>query len=271
MVALAGCLADVRPPPLDDRPVALDEAAGRAVLERAHDAQHLEGSVPWAQLPGAEVTLTDAFFGLSGWIYGPWPRDPQRLTLRFQPAGDRGVARFVDDDGVEQRWGLHAWNAWTQTADGPVVYDDHDDVLFWLPTVEYFLEAAFRLREAAIVDLGEPYVDIEGRRYDRAYATWVSYEPNAQVDQFVAYVSQASGLLTRLDFTARDVFGFVVGSARYSDFRQVDGYVLPPRVEIEVSPTGGVLHVYEVERWRPGVLVTADEIAPEDKPPKSKP
>jgi hypothetical protein len=180
------------------------------------------------------------------------------LTYRFAPGADAGVLTLEDGE----RWGLHEWNVWKQEAGGQPEYGDHDDVIFWVPTVQYFLEAAFRLREAAIVDRASPR---------QVYLTWISYEPNNAVDQFVAHVSPA-GLLTRLDFTARDAFDFATGTARYSDHRLVGDYLLPHTVEIEVSPPGGLLHRYTIEAWKPGVAVPRSEYAPDpDRAPREKP
>jgi hypothetical protein len=263
---LSGCLADLRPDGLVGRAEATCAAEGRALLETAYRNQHGEGATPWAEQAGVEVALTDEFFGLSGLVNRPWPEDPQRLVYRFKPGADAGVV--VLEGG--ERWGLHEWNVWKQQPDGLPEYGDHADVMFWVPTVEYFLEAAFRLREAAIVDRASP-VDLDGERHQRVYATWVSYEPNAVVDQFVAYVSEA-GLLTRLDFTARDAAKFATGTARYSDHRRVGAYLLPHTIEIEVSPTGGLLHRYVVEEWKPGVDVPRKEYAPDsDRAPRQKP
>ena len=126
-------------------------------------------------------------------------------------------------------------------------------------------------REATIVDRASP-IDLDGELHQRVYATWISYEPNDSADQFVAYLSDATGLMTRLDFTAREVLGLASGTARYSDHRAVGDYVLPHTIEIEVSPPGGLLHRYVIEAWKPGVRVTRDEYAPEpDRPPRHKP
>ena len=43
LLVFAGCLADLRPPPLDARSRPLDEAGGREVLRRAHDALRVIG------------------------------------------------------------------------------------------------------------------------------------------------------------------------------------------------------------------------------------
>lgn len=271
LVALSGCQADLRPDPLQERTQPKHEAAGRALLQKAYAAQHGKDSKPWKTQAGVEVRLTDTFFGFTGWVARPWPQNPQDLTIRFMPAGDRAIVDLEDEDGTHHRWGVHEWNAWERVGTEPFEYTQNDDLLFWLPTLEYFLEAAFRLPEAQFVDDAGP-AEYEGEPHDRVYLTWLTYGPNDDVDQYLAWIRKKDGLLTRLDFTVRDVADFVVGTARYSDFREVGGYRLPHTIHIGPEPPHDNLHIIKVRRWAPNTPLPRAELAPDPKrKPRQKP
>jgi len=267
----AGCQADLRPDALQERTKPLHEARGRALLAQAAAEQQPEGSKPWKSLPGVEVELTDTYFGFVGWVARAWPENPQDLTFRFVPGQNRAVVSMKDDDGQRIRWGIHEWNAWQQEGSEPFEYTPDDDVIFWLPTIQYFLEAAFRLPEAQIVDDAGP-ADLHGVKCDRVYLTWVSYEPNDEADQYLAWLSKKDHRLVRLDFTVRDVAGFVVGAAVYSDFKRVGGYLLPHTIHIGSDPPEDDLHVIKIRRWSPNTpLPDADVVLDPSKKPRPKP
>ncbi|MGE0712315.1 MAG: hypothetical protein AB7N76_32800 [Planctomycetota bacterium] len=261
LLALAGCRADLRPAPLDEREAPREEARGRELLARGATTPVLSGARPWRELPGIEVELDDEYFGLVGAIGRPWPTDPCRLRLRFLPGRCASVASFQDGER-RVRWGIHEWNTWRAEGDAAPEYDDDSTIAFWLPTLQYFLEIAFRLPEAGIVDAAGP-AEVQGHPCQRVYLTWGSYTPNADLDQYLAYVDEATGLVRRVDFTVRDVAGFVTGTVLLSDFREVGGYLLPHVLEIGEDPPEDLLHRITVRSWRPGVEVTRPEVAPD--------
>jgi hypothetical protein len=260
----SGCLADLRPDALHDRVAPKSAPQAQALLDAARDAAHRDGATPWTELSGIEVSVHDEFFGLTGSFACPWPENPQTFTYRFRPAVEKGVVRFKDGDQTEWRWGIHDWNTWKQEGGEEPFYEQDQDVLFWLPTLQYFLETAIRLREAEIVDVGGE-IELDGKTHQRVYLTWQSYEPNDTVDQYLAYLDAETGRLTRVDFTVRDVAGFLVGTAAYSDFREVGDYVLPYLIEIGDDPPGNLLHRYTIREWKPGVELTESEYAPDPK------
>lgn len=271
LLLLTGCgLSDLRPDALQERTASAEEARGRAVLERARLASQGKAKQPWGKLSGVEVELTDEFYGFVGFFARKWPNNPQEMVFRFHPKGDKGTVTFR---GVDQPlvWGIHEWNSWTREGEqGKPVYEQNEDITFWLPTMEYFLEMAFRLGEATIVDYAGT-VDLNGKPHERVYLTWGTYAPNAKADQYLAFVRKKDGFLTRCDFTVRDLLGFIVGAVHYSDFQAVAGYVLPHKIVIG-DTADDPLHILTIKAWRPGVDVPRKEYAPDPKrAPRKKP
>lgn len=270
LLLACGCLADLRPEPLQSREAPAAAESARALL-RAVEAAQAPGGRVWSALPGVEVELEDDWSGLARLAVSPWPRDPQALRLLLRPARDEGLLELLGEGGaVEAVWGLHGWNGWTREGDDPPEYAHDAASIFWIPTLAWFLEGTQRLgREAGLVDLAGP-AEHEGQPCERVYVTWGGYAPQGDLDQYLAWVRKADGLIARLDFTVRDVAGFVVASAFYLDWREVDGFLLPHRVVIGDAPDDP-LHVLTVARWRLGVEVPQARLAPEARPPRRKP
>lgn len=265
-----GCQVDLRPDELRELKAPRDEAGGRRVLALAEAAQ-VGSAAPWKSVAGVRVELRDAYYGLTGSVARPWPEDPAEVVFHFRPASDDSVAEFKDGEQI-LRWGIHDWNTWTQEGQaGPREYTDEPDpdVSFWLPTVEYFLEMAFRLGEGQFVDLGAPR-RVRGELCDVVYLTWGSYEPNDEVDQYVAYVSRETRRLLRVDFTVRDFADFIQGRVLYSDFRQVKGYWLPHLLEIGEDPPEDQLHTITVRSWQLDQPLSDEALKPDPRRPAAQ-
>ncbi|HBP16216.1 MAG TPA: hypothetical protein DEA08_00300 [Planctomycetes bacterium] len=264
LALFSGCQVDLRPEELAELSAPRDEAGGRRLLAQAEAAQ-VGSAAPWKSVTGVRVELRDAYYGLTGSVARPWPEDPAEVVLHFRPGSDDSLAEFQDGEQT-LRWGIHDWNTWTQEGAGPREYSDEPDadVAFWLPTLEYFLEMAFRLGEAQFVDLAAPR-RVRGELCDVVYLTWGSYGPNDEVDQYVAYVSRETRRLVRVDFTVRDFADFIQGRVLYSDFRQVGGYWLPHLLEIGEDPPEDQLHTITVRAWQVGVPLSDEALKPDPR------
>ncbi len=248
LVLLLGCTADLRPDTLAARVRAQDEAAGRAALERASQVLHATGATPWAEQPGVEVHLTDDFVGLVGNLVRFWPEDPQEMVIRFVPTKDSGVVELKGEETI--LIGKHNEKTWRKEGDEPVEYDEDDDTVFWLPTLQYFLEIPFRLGEGEIVDHGGE-VDLDGVACDLIYITWGSYGPNDNLDQYLAYARKDDGRIVRVDFTVRDMLDSIVATVVYSDFKETEGgYTLPHTIQIGEDPPDDLLHTITVHSYQ---------------------
>jgi hypothetical protein len=132
------------------------------------------------------------------------------------------------------------------------------------------IESAFRLGTAAIVaDIGEARDG--GETYDRVFATWGSVEAHMEHDQYIVWVNRDSGLIDRFEYTVRDFGGVAAGVTHYSDYRRIDGVMIPHRLSIRLVMPGGLeseAHVLEIENaaWDTvdrGILLPNRELAAE--------
>lgn len=185
----------------------------------------------------------------------PWRVDPQRFRLCMQPGRDNSQLTFLDGPDRGEVWGIQHWATYTlDTARAQPHFEGDEAIWFWLPTVQYFIEAAFRLHEAQYMGYaGEREYD--GRIHDGVFLTWESVEPSRRMDQYVAWVERETGRLGLLEYTVRDMFRFVTGTAVYSRYEAHQtpngktSLTYPGLVTIHSGEVedGDVLHVMEIE------------------------
>lgn len=90
----------------------------------------------------------------------------------------------------------------------------------------YWFQFPFRISEAEFIGhAGQKEVD--GINYDLVYATWGSEAVNETYDQFILYLHPETHLLHHLHFTVRERLSAARLSARFEDYREVDGFRLP--------------------------------------------
>jgi hypothetical protein len=261
----SGCATvDLRPERLDASEASA--ARGRARLAAAVEAHG--GAARFAATPQLEATLVDEW---PGWLMrtfaSPWPDATQRLVLQLALPGDDGRLEIRGADGATETWGLQHWVSWSLDPTGAPRFDpvgDADfDRKFWIPTIGYFLLAPFRLGEGGIVlDAGAR--EIGGRRHEGVFVTWGGLEPQAELDQYVAWFDAETHRLAWLEYTVRDFGGFIRGTMRYDDWRSVDGLVLPHRMTVVdgLGETEIGLHEMRVDTIRVGALFPAAHLVP---------
>lgn len=251
MVALsASCrIVDLRHEALrDEGTIAADSAAkGRALLAEQAEAHGTIAS--FRALNTATVVMTDTWYGAANRMaVMPWPRSGQRMEQAMWLGQDtsRLTLRGGRRDG--QVVGIQQWCTYAVDEAGKAQLERDKDTWFWLPTLQYFLEAPFRLLEGEHIAYGGR-ITSQGRVYERVFITWGQVAPTMEADQYVAWIDAETRRLARLEYTVRDFFRFVRGTALYEDYREVDGLLWPHRVVLlnGDAESTSKLHVLQVE------------------------
>jgi len=227
------------------------EVAGRQWLQHAAQAQ---GGQALFQHRTVSLWMRDFW---PGWLYRtaamPWPENDQRFRLDAAPGADDARVTFEGGPEAEHVWGIQQWVTYRQAPGEAVVFDREgnpdEDIKFWLPTTLYFPFVAWRLQEASVVQLLEPEI-IDGRRYQRIFATWGEAAAQSDIDQYVLYVDEETHLVRWARYTVRDVAGFMVGLMRYEDYQAVGGFRLPFSMTVveDYLAEQPSLHRYTIER-----------------------
>ena len=218
-------MADLRPEHLKARPPTEEESQrGRELLRRAVDAQG--GADAWARWTAPEVIFRDEWRGIVGRFSCPWPALKNHVRLQWRRDGSLTEAHFLDRP-----------ETWRST-DGT-----HDFILAAYP---YLMELPFRLLDA-------PKVAWIGEReqYDLVLATWETFEPHAQHDQFVLWIDRESHRVVMAEYTIRDKYHWATGADHFEDFRRAGPLLLPFRHTITLRPwSDSVVHRIEIEAAR---------------------
>lgn len=243
--ALAGCgLADIRPDGLKHSAKLTDAQVerGRAIIERMQEANG--GRHAWMAHQVAQITLDDAWPGLlERNTFMPWSVSPAQLRLTMALGKDQGRLEFLNGEDKGSAWGVQRWATYLVEPGGLPKFKAHEDAWFYVPTLSYFIEAHMRLHEGQYIAYGGQRKR-DGRTYDLVYITWGSAAPRDDIDQYVAWIDNASFELRYLEFTVRDLYGFLTAVAIYEDWHEVQGVKLAKTITIAdgIDDQEDVLH-----------------------------
>jgi hypothetical protein len=247
-LAAGGCgLADIRPPVIRDQPI--DAAASHrarellAQVEEAHGGRARYESYTAVTAVARDIWPSAPVRAL----YMPWPENGTRVRYRFLLRTFTSVAELLDGKRQGETWGIQNWITYKRRPGEPVEIAPDKDITFYLPTYQYFLELPFRLGEAPIVGYAGD-AQFDGRTYDLVFATWQTIEPHSEHDQYVLWIDRETRQVGQVQYTVRDIAGFVAGTNRFQDLRQVQGLAVPFLQTITDKPgSDNVLHRLEFE------------------------
>ncbi len=243
-------LADLRPPALIEGGVTPErESRGRMLLERLEDAHG--GCAAWRGHAHAQVELRDQWPGrVMPALAMPWRESGllMRGTLQLGTANSR--LEFLEGPDADSAWGIQQWMTYRVAGGGEPVFEDDDTIRFWLPTLQHFIEAPFRLREGGVVADAGPET-LEGVTYERVFVSWQDAAPRALVDQYLAWIHPETGRLAFLEYTVRDMMPSVVGCMQYRDYSRIEDLWIAMTMAVVEGPGGpDTLHRFELEQVR---------------------
>lgn len=235
LIAASGCLADIRPEPLNavETPSAQLEQRGRDLLRTAATAH---GAAAFAGYDTYELEVEDHWKGLLGRAGNPWPDNLAHIALHYRANSFDGRATFLGGKKEGWTWGMQSWKTYEASPDGEVRFKKNKDARFILAAVQYLNEFVFRDHRDNVVAYGGTET-LDGVRYEKVYVTWTSMEPSKQHDQYVAYIEPATGLVRKLHYTVREYAGFIQATMHYDDFVEVSGVMVPSRQSITTKPS----------------------------------
>ena len=213
---------DLRPDYLGDKIAEKDFAKGKALLNEMQTAYG--GMDNWlAHKTGSYAQVADWYedkMGISG-----WDALPQEFQMTSILGTDDSEFTLLNGANKGQTWGVENWKTY-QNKNGQKEFIDQDKYHHKLIYKNYWFQFPFRISEAPIIAYaGESTV--KGETYDLLYATWGSEAPNREYDQYVLYLDKETRLVEWLHFTLRDKFNFLHPIAQFTDFKKVNGIMVP--------------------------------------------
>lgn len=239
-------LADLRPDTLGQTPTAEQQAEGRRLLMRM------------VETVGGPDALDEAFAGsVTARVRDTWHSRP---TMAFMGTGDWSgqtvELTFQTDHGhpIELAFleGARQGDRWMWGPDGtsqtPSAAGEASDwaLHFWTTTYRYFTFMPHLLPDAELV-ASAGAVTLDGTTYDRVYLTWGSWEPSADVDQYVLWLARPTGTLAFAQYTIRDILPGVTSCVEVLDASGGADFSTPRRYRIIGHPTKREPAMHEIE------------------------
>lgn len=227
---------------------------GRAILAECLKAQGLDS---FARHATYEIEARDVWSKILGINPSPWPgENGPWMRFRYATGTFDGDAAWLEGSLQGQRYGIQSWQVYRGKEHGEVEKVKDKKIEFALPTMQYFMELPARLATAPIIAFLEERT-FNGQVYDVLFCTWGSPEPDARYDQYLLYINRASKLCEMTTYTIRDNYlpapRSFYGTARYWDFRDVNGAKIPFRMDVQAGDPSleeKYVHRFEIRAFR---------------------
>ncbi len=187
---------------------------------------------------------TKEFVAVDEWITENrswWPSNPQRFRMQTILNTFSSRVELLDGNARGEIWGIQSWAPFLKKANASepaFLKAPSRSIEFYLPTLQYFDEFPFRILSAPLVSFaGEK--TLNDRKYRLVFATWGSWEPNPDHDQYLIWIHQETGLIDMVHYTLRDAVKWAdppmknvlkvmaVGTIHFRNYRQLQGIWVP--------------------------------------------
>lgn len=253
---LFGCkIADLRTPAVNEN---IDDSKGRVILKAAAQAH---GVSNWEKYATYEVDFNDQFFGFVGKNGNPFPNNEANLKLQYIPNTFNGRGIFTKGKWEGDIWGIQSWQTYEIDKGEEIEFEKEKDILFWIPTYQYFIEFPLRIQSASLISFAGT-AEVEGKTCDLVFASWNTPAPQKDVDQYLIYIDQDSKLITKIDYTIREVYTWLTGTVYFKEMQEVGGIQFPFYMPVESSLVKkGLLHEMRIKKVAFNT-VSKDELLP---------
>ena len=101
----------------------------------------------------------------------PWQQMNQKIQLDMLNNSFTSRCTLLDGEQKGDIWGIQSWATYKRTGKNTsVIWEEDDNIEFYLPTLQYFIEFPFRIFSAEIIaDAGETTID--GKTYKQVFVS----------------------------------------------------------------------------------------------------
>ena len=227
-------------------------------LDNPSQAQYLltqmanaHGVKNWKNVMTYTVEFEENYLGKMG---APFPEKNSKLSLQYIPNSFDGRLTFLSGKNEGRTWGIQSWNSYMLDSNQQPVFKKHKKTKFWLPTYQYFIEFPLRIQNANAFDYaGECMID--GVHCDGILASWNTTDPQKKIDQYLIWIDKRTKRIVKLEYTIREVFGFLTGAAYFKDYKDYDGILLPSYMPVETNiKRKGYLHEMRINGFKKNTI-----------------
>lgn len=186
----------------------------------------------WDSISTYSSTFEDVFFGTYGKGSHGFAEDSVRFLLKYIPNTYDGSLEFLSGQNLGISWGIQSWKSYVSTPNQKHKFVDDKNIVFWLPTYQYFIEFPMRIQNAnAFAYAGE--TTINGIPCEGIIASWNTTAPQREIDQYLIWVNKKNKRIVKLEYTIREMFNFLKGAAYFNNYKNYDGILLPSSMPVE--------------------------------------
>jgi hypothetical protein len=240
LLGFVGCinvfkLSDLRSDNLLDNN---EEAKARQLMTEMGIAHGID---KWKDITTYTVNFGEEFYGFIGKQGNPFKNKSTSLSLSYIPKTSNGQIEILSGRERGTIWGVQENQAY-------IIFDDElmttvdEDILFWVPTYQYFIEFPNRIQEATSIS----YVGkdtINGAICEGVLASWNTVKPQKDIDQYLIWIDSATKRIAKLEYTIRDINKYISGSAYFINYNDYEGIILPSEFLVESNLVKkGLLH-----------------------------
>ena len=199
----------------------------------------------WKDIITYTVNFEDEFYGFIGQQGNPFKNKKTSLSLSYIPKTANGQIEILSGRERGTIWGIQDNQAYTIWDDELMTTVD-DDIRFWVPTYQYFIEFPNRIQEATSIS----YVGrdtINGATCEGVLASWNTIKPQKDIDQYLIWIDSTTKRITKLEYTIRDINKYISGTAYFNNYNDYEGIILPTEFLVESNLVKkGLLHKMSV-------------------------
>ena len=231
LLFLQSCMADLRPALIKEEGITkVNEARGRKILQKAWEKQGFE---KLHRHESYSFQAEDTWKGMMGRIGKPWPEAKSNMSFKFELGTFDSQVKYLNGKKANTYAGLQSWNYYEfPEGEEAQKMKMNKRARFGLSAYQYFFEMLDRLKRAPIVSWAG-VEQFNGQKYDVIFVSWNKAQPHMQNDQYKLLINTETKMLDYAIYTLRENYlkmpggRAFYGSVKYSDFREVDGVLIP--------------------------------------------
>ena len=206
-----------------------NEKRAKALLQEMGEAH---GIANWEKINTYSAKFEDVFFGELGANSHGYAEDSVRFLLEYIPKTYDGKLTFLSGENEGWSWGIQSWKSYVSSARNGIKFREDSNIIFWLPTYQYFIEFPLRIQNAnAFAYAGE--AEIDGKTCEGIIASWNTTEPQREIDQYLIWLDKKTKRIVKLEYTIREMYNFLKGAAYFQDYKNYNGIFLPSSMPVE--------------------------------------
>ncbi len=201
----------------------------------------------------------EAWRSLIGKLGNPWRLNNELLQFEYAINTFDGRVTILSGRKTGTYFGLQSWQYYEGNERTPPDFNVKKDKkrAFAIPTFHYLTELPNRLKNAPL-KLYAGATMLFGKDYEMVLVTWgTNSEPTKAHDQYLVYISKETGLMELVSYSAHE--GYLTGrhsfygSIRYSDFKKVEGILIPMKHETlfgKIKKNKKTIHTLEIKSFQ---------------------